>query len=206
MDIFFHCYNSAFPMKTVHVRDTIKTNWITQGIKISSKKIWLLDKQRKTTLMKKKDLEYIEHYRKIYRRVIKEAKRREYNRYINSAKNKSKVSWHVINKELGKLSTNNQNIELKWGKNIISNPGVIVELFNSYFVEIVEKLADKNSGTYATYKMTNLKINTCPQTIFINPVSENKIEKVVKNLKGKCSSGFDDVTDSIVKKCIQFIK
>jgi hypothetical protein len=39
--------------------------------------------------------------------------------------------------------------------------------------------------------MTNLKINTCPQTILINPVSENEVEKVVKNLKGKFSSGFD---------------
>jgi hypothetical protein len=50
-------------MKTVHVRDTIKTNWITQGIKISSKKMWLLDNQRNMTVMKK-DLEYIEHCRK----------------------------------------------------------------------------------------------------------------------------------------------
>jgi len=54
--------------------------------------------------------------------------------------------------------------------------------------------------------MTNLKINTCPQTIFINQVSENEVEKVVKNLKGKCPSGFDDVTDSIVKKYVQFMK
>jgi hypothetical protein len=54
--------------------------------------------------------------------------------------------------------------------------------------------------------MTNLKINTCTQTIFVNPVSETEVEKVIKNLKGKCSSGFDDVTDSIVKKCVQFIK
>ena len=29
---------------------------------------------------------------------------------------------------------------------------------------------------------------------------------MVNNLKGKCSSGFDGVTDSIVKKCVQFIK
>jgi hypothetical protein len=57
-----------------------------------------------------------------------------------------------------------------------------------------------------TYNMTNLKINTCPQTIFINPVSENEVQKVVKNLKGKCSSGFDGVTDSTVKKCVQFIE
>jgi hypothetical protein len=33
---------------------------------------------------------------------------------------------------------------------------------NSYFVEIVGKLTDQNSGTQATYNMTNLKINTCP--------------------------------------------
>jgi hypothetical protein len=125
-------------MKTVHVRDTIKTNWITQGIKISSKRMRLLGNQRKTRVMKKKGLEYIQHYRKIYRRVIKEAKRMENNSYIDSAKNKSKVACHVINKELGKSSINNKNIELKLGKNKISNPRVIAELFNSYFVETVE--------------------------------------------------------------------
>ena len=62
------------------------------------------------------------------------------------------------------------------------------------------------SGTHTTYNMTNFKINTCPQTMFINPVSENEVEKVVTNLKGKCSSGFDGVTDCIVKKFVQFIK
>jgi len=133
---------------------------------------------------------YIEHYRKIYRRVIKEAKRRENNSYISSAKNKLKAAWQVINKELGKSSINNKNIELRWGKHKISNSRAIAELVNSYFVEIVEKLTDQNSGTHATYNMTNLKINTCPQTIFTNSVSENEVEKMVKNLKGKCSLGF----------------
>jgi hypothetical protein len=47
------------------VRDTIKTNWVTQGIKISSKKMWLLNNQRKMTIMKNKDLEYIEHKKNI---------------------------------------------------------------------------------------------------------------------------------------------
>jgi hypothetical protein len=50
--------------------------------------------------------------------------------------------------------------------------------------------------------MASLKINTCPQTIFINPVSEIEVEKVVKKHKGKYSSGFDDVMDSVVKKCV----
>ena len=31
-------------------------------------------------------------------------------------------------------------------------------------------------------------------------------QKVIKNLKGKSSSGFDGVTEPIVKKCVQIIK
>jgi len=103
----------------------------------------------------KKDLEYIEHYRKIYRRVIEEAKRRENNSYVNSAKNKSEAALHVINTELGKSLINNKSIELRWGKNKISNPRVIAKLFNSYCVETVGKLTDQNSGTQATYNMMN---------------------------------------------------
>ena len=84
-------------------------------------------------------------------------------------------------KELGKTFINNKNIELQWGKIKIS------KILNSYFAETVEKLTDQNSGTHTTYNMTNLKINTCPQTMFINPVPENEVEKVVTKLKGKCS-------------------
>jgi hypothetical protein len=40
------------------------------------------------------------------------------------------TTWQLINKELGKTFKNNKNIELKWGKGIISNPRVISELFN----------------------------------------------------------------------------
>jgi len=82
----------------------------------------------------------------------------------------------------------------------------ILELFQSYFAETIEKLTDQNNGTHSAYNTANLKINTCPQTMYIIPVTENEIEKVVKNLKGKSSSGFDGVADSVVKKCVQFIK
>jgi hypothetical protein len=35
--------------------------------------------------------------------------------------------------------------------NKISNPRAIAELFNLYFVQIVEKLTGQNCGTHATY-------------------------------------------------------
>jgi predicted ATP-binding protein involved in virulence len=57
-----------------------------------------------------------EHYKKIYRRVIQEAKRMENNYYINRAKNKPKAAWQAINKELGETSVNDKNMEITWGK------------------------------------------------------------------------------------------
>jgi len=53
------------------------------------------------TVMKKKDLEYIQQYRKIYRRAI-QAKRRENNNYIRSSKNKSRAAWQIITNNLEK--------------------------------------------------------------------------------------------------------
>jgi hypothetical protein len=38
MDIFLYCYNIAFPIKTVCVRDTIKNNWITKESKFLAKR------------------------------------------------------------------------------------------------------------------------------------------------------------------------
>jgi len=67
MDVFLYCYNCAFPIETVNMRSRIKTNWVTQGIKTSSERMRLLDKQRKSTKIKKKDLEYTNQYRKIYK-------------------------------------------------------------------------------------------------------------------------------------------
>lgn len=90
MDEFLYCYNNMFPIKTVCVRDTIKNKWFTHGIKNSSKMMRLLDNQKKTTNMKKKDLEYIEQYRTVYRRVIQETKGEEYNNYISRAKTNQK--------------------------------------------------------------------------------------------------------------------
>lgn len=54
--------------------------------------------------------------------------------------------------------------------------------------------------------MTKLKLNTCSETTFIKPVSEDEVEKFMKNLKGKLSAGIKDVQDLIVQKCMKVVK
>jgi hypothetical protein len=62
--------------------------------------------------MKKKKM-YIARYKIIYKRVIREAKRRENDNYIMCAKNKSKAIWQVIHKETGKTSSQKQDIKIE---------------------------------------------------------------------------------------------
>jgi len=45
---------------------------------------------------------YFKDYCRILSKVIKEAKRMEYDRYILNSNNVKRTSWKLINKELGK--------------------------------------------------------------------------------------------------------
>jgi hypothetical protein len=95
----------------------------------------ILDKQRKEMKLGKEDCQFIKNYRRIYRKVIIEAKKRDNDNYIANAKNKTKASWQVINYETGKTTVSNKNIELNWNSSKIT-PNMVSEIFNIYFVDI----------------------------------------------------------------------
>jgi hypothetical protein len=54
--------------------------------------------------------------------------------------------------------------------------------------------------------MQKQRINCCPNTIFIHPVTEYEIERVTNSLKGKLSTGYDEIPEYLVKKCINHVK
>jgi hypothetical protein len=52
-------------------------------------------------MLSMESLEYIRNFQLIFKKVTKEAKRREAGRLILSAKNKNEALWKLINKEIG---------------------------------------------------------------------------------------------------------
>jgi hypothetical protein len=53
---------------------------------------------------------YIAKYKIVYKAIIREAKRRENDNYIQHANHKSKAVWQIINKETGRTPSNKQDI------------------------------------------------------------------------------------------------
>ena len=76
---------------------------------------------------------------------MKEAKKRENDRLIEKASNKTKKIWQLINKQIGKCSKMNKKIELTTARGIETNPQKVAELLNAHFVETVDEIIKKIS-------------------------------------------------------------
>jgi hypothetical protein len=77
MDTFRYHFNIAFPVKAMYVKESIVNKWITKGIIVSRTRLRLLYNMRRTMNLPMESIKYIQKYQSIYRKVIKEAKRRD---------------------------------------------------------------------------------------------------------------------------------
>jgi len=134
---------------------------------------------------------YIARYKTLYKRVIREAKRRDNDNYILHAQNKSKAIWRVIHKETGKTSPQDQDIIIVKNSEEVSNPGKVAELFNSYFCEISKELLKEEGKKGPTHGNYQLKIKKNTNSIFLLPIIESEVEKVAGSLKNKLTAGTD---------------
>jgi hypothetical protein len=62
-----HSFDTAFTLKLMHKRKSLKNGWITKGIEISSKKNEFLSILKKQPNLTEEVLMYIAKYRMIYR-------------------------------------------------------------------------------------------------------------------------------------------
>jgi hypothetical protein len=189
-------FNIAFPLKVTHAKDPVGNKWITKGIIVLRNKLRLLNNIKRSINLSMESLEYVRNYQLIFKKVTKEAKRREADRLILSAKNKNKAVWKLINKEIGN-SLSEPNIIINTGGKIITNPQIITERFNTYFREVIDDLLAQVSYHYPQQYL-NFQTKNCPETMFVAPVTVTKVEKAVKGLK---------IPTFLVKQCLsQFIK
>jgi hypothetical protein len=72
-----HPFDIAFPLEFRHRKKPLRNGWITQGIKMSFKKMRFLNMLKKQPNLIEDAKMYIAKYKIIYKRVIREEKRRE---------------------------------------------------------------------------------------------------------------------------------
>jgi hypothetical protein len=126
--------------------------------------------------------------------VLREAKKRDNDRYVTESADKQKAMWRLINREIGKATQNKQKLELKVGNRIISNPTEITDKLNWHFINTIKELI-KQKNNKSVY---DLEIKHYPNSILIYPVTEEEVISLTKRLKGKPTSGDDDIPENLV--------
>jgi hypothetical protein len=127
---------------------------------------------------------YIAKYKSIYKRVIKEAKRRENGRILLQATNKPKAVWKIIKNAVGRSSTITHDITLDIQSNEIGDLNNIVDLFNVYICETPVKLLkiNKLNNIFPSDKH-RVYVKGCNKSIFFTPITENEVVKWQRVLK-----------------------
>jgi hypothetical protein len=85
---------------------------------------------------------------------------------------------------------------------VISNPTAITDKLNSHLKNTVKELI-KQKNYKSVYA---LEIRHYPNSIFMYPVTEEEVMSLTKSLKGKPTSGDDNIPETLVKQCIDHIK
>ena len=191
---FQYYYNIAMPKKRVRTNQ-LENKRVTSGIRVR-----FLNRLMKERNISEEFKKYYYRYKKIYNRVISEAKKLSNNIQINTAGNKSKAMWDLIKQELGKHKKETRNIEINVNGTNTQDPKVIANVFNDYYTSIAHDILNRNP------LQKNIEVNVNAKkynsgSMFLNPTTELEVAGIIKKLNNKKSTGVDEISDYIIKKC-----
>lgn len=197
--------NKACPLKTKRVQKTFTPKpWFNAEIekskrkKIKLHKRWL--KKRSPIAWEK----YVEQ-RRLHNDLLKKTKSTYYNKELDKAEC-PKDRWKLAKELLGGTSKSKEYPEtMITAEGTTNDEKKIANAFNSYFASVGPELAKSIPQNNQDY-MEFLKKVSKPKTTFeFREVTENEIRKIIKTMKNKTSSSFDNLSNKVLKQISETI-
>ena len=202
IDDFTSKLNSVAPVTTVRIsaKNILKEKWMTAGLLKSSK---TCDRLYKSQLGVQKDdpkhIRYIQ-YRNNFNKSKRLAKQNFFKGMINNFKNNSKKLWMFLNTVVGKARDKKCIPEkIKTTDDVyIMGTKQITEYFCSFFSNIGPKLASSIPASLRSYDDYMQVYNN--YNLFMTPTNQYEILKIITKLKNKGSSGYDNISNILLKQ------
>ena len=145
-------------------------------------------------------------YNSTLRKIIRRAKSTFYKDKCKEFKTQTKKLWRLINKIAGKKNDKSNLIEyLKIGGIQTYNATKISNSFAKYFSEVGKKFADKIPAPLKSITDYLRMMGNHTKSIFLLPTEENEIRKIAFELPTKSSSGYDNVSNVLLKEIMEDI-
>jgi hypothetical protein len=198
-------FNHHFPLKREKFKKYKhkKTKWITPQI---LEKIRHRDIMYKKLMNAKKREDFsklsqdLAEENKTLKSLIRKAKRDYYQTEFDKNKNNIKKTWDTISDILNKSKLHKDfpnyfNIN----GNHISDVKDISTYFNKFFITIGPKLASEINATGKIPYSNYLKSLNIKSKFNFTRIEEDEVAKILRNLKPKYSSGYDNISAVLLK-------
>jgi hypothetical protein len=191
-------------VKISHSRRRIKP-WITGGLVRSIRRRDKLHRQSRNNPGNNSLSAYYRRYRNILTRLIDAAKICYYSRKLSQS-NDTKSTWKTIRGIVDENRAREPVKELQLGSRVLNtndNAKEIADAFNSFFHEIGSNLAGEILERMSVSEdelIQNIGIDNTGPSLFLTPVTEGEVVRIISKLKNDCAPGPDNLKVSFFKR------
>ncbi len=190
-------FNDNTKRKKISRNLTPKKNWIT----LTSLQLRQTVQQLRKKFLKTRKPQHESKYKatkKSYEKSLRNDKRNYYLSELEKCKGDSKRIWEIINEVTGRKSKKTITIPENTS---LQQTACDLNLFFQNIAINIQKNIPAPAHDFNHYLK---KSNKQPQLKFsLSPISRTEVEATIKNLSCKTSSGFDNLSNKIVKTCKQ---
>ena len=133
---------------------------------------------------------------------MKVAEKKYYQDLFTRYKSDMKKSWNVMKSIINRNKVHIYQTKFKHNGGEILDGNDISNKFNDFFINIGPTLA--NAIPHTSKSPLNYLRGSVSETIFLSPVTENEIGKLLLSLKNT-ASGYDDINSMSLKLCSQYV-
>ena len=141
-DLFVERFEKCFPMTVVRINYHNRKPWLSTGLKTSIKtknKLYL----KSIKFPSKNNINIYKQYRNKLHSILRKSEREYYSDLLKINKYNLAKSWKIIKDVLNKREISQLNNKFVINKNVVTDPEIIANSFNSFFVNIGSNLANK---------------------------------------------------------------
>ena len=201
-----HCTATKTEDKCYSENNDGEKMWITKGVKNACLKKNKLYKEFLKSRTPESHQRY-KRYRNKLNDVIRQCKREYYESLLSRQQNNVKGTWKILNeiiRKKGNVSNIPESFVDSKDGHVINDKKEICDTFNKFFTNIGPDLASKipvhkNMSVYQYMDKPN------DNAMFLEPVTEQEILKIVCNLKSKMSTDFNGISMLLIKNVVHEI-
>ena len=200
-------FDTACPKKEYLIRQDkiVRDPWITKGLSNSLKKQKRMYKDQLHSTNTELATKY-KKYRNTLKRVLRFSRLQYFNRKCECYKNNSKKLWQLINQIISKTKPKNHTIEcLKIDNLKRYSPDEITKGFCDHFANVGKNYAENLSPSNVLVETYIDRISQNGTCMFMYPTDTDEIKSFIMLMPSKTSSGFDDISNTLLKKIVNSI-